>query len=160
MLRIVEETVRAVTPHILGVEGAEGMPEPDPENAVAFLEEWLQKSIPEYGLLNNAVFLAFNLYSLVRKGHTFPRLEHTAQADLMESLYRMKGLVPYEFLLLLSTPSVTSYYTRIDVQELLGFDITGLREEAKMREVTREGGPLPPKAQQQCPTTRPGRTVK
>jgi hypothetical protein len=145
MLRIVSETVRAVTPHILGVEGVEGMPAPDTEDAVTFLDDWLQKSIPEYGLLNNAVFLAFNLYSLIRKAHTFPRLNQRAQADLMESLYRMKGLIPSEFLLLLSTPSITSYYTRIDVQELLGFDITALREEARKREVTRDGGPLPPK---------------
>jgi hypothetical protein len=160
MLRIIEETVRAVTPHVLGVEGVEGMPEPNPEDAVAFLDEWLQKSVPEYGLLNNAVFLAFNLYSLVRKGHTFPRLEAKVQADLMESLYRMKGLIPFEFLLLLSTPSVTSYYTRIDVQELLGFDITGLREEARKREVTRDGGPLPPKETATGSENAPGEVGK
>jgi hypothetical protein len=156
MLRIVEETARAVTPHILGVEGVEGMPAPDPEATVAFLDEWLQKSIPEYGLLNNAVFLVFNLYSLVRKGHTFPRLKQGAQADLMEGLYKMKGLIPYEFLLLLSTPAVTSYYTRIDVQELLGFDIIALREEAKNREVTRDGGPLPPKGADTGSENAPG----
>jgi len=147
MLRIVEETVRSVTPHVLGVEGIEGMPQPDPEEAVAFLDEWLDRSIPEYGILNTVVFVALNLYSLVRKGRTFPRLDYGAQARLMEGLFKAKGVVAQEFQLLLATPSVTSYYCRVDVQEALGFDITGLREEAKQREVTRDGGPLPPKGE-------------
>lgn len=145
MLRIVEETVKAVTPHILGIEAVEGMPEPDPRASVDFMNEWLAKSIPEFGILNTIVFLALNLYSLVRKWHTFPRLEHGTQADLMEGLYKAKGIVPLEFLTLLASPAITSYYSRVDVQELLGFDVTALREEARQREVTRDGGPLPPR---------------
>lgn len=145
MLRIVEETVKAVTPLMLGVETVEGMPAPDPGDTIAFLNDWLEKSIPEFGTLNTVVYLALNLYSLVRKGHTFPRLEYGKQADLMEELYKAKGVIALEFMMLLATPAVTSYYSRVDVQELLGFDITALREEAKQREVTRDGGPLPPR---------------
>jgi hypothetical protein len=160
MLRIVEETVRSVTPHVLGIEGVEGMPPSDPEDAVSFLGEWLDRSIPEYGTLNTAVFLLLNLYSLVRKGRTFPRLDTEAQARLMEGIFKTRGLIALEFQLLLSTPAVSSYYARVDVQEALGFDITALREEAKEREVTRDGGPLPPKEDAAASETGAGEDSK
>ena len=145
MLRIVEDTVRSITPHILGVGAVEGLPTADPEDSVEFLSGWLEKGIPEFRILTNIAFLTLNLYSLVKKGRTFPRLDHGTQAEFLERLYEGKGTLAFLFLYFLSSPALGSYYSRIDVQRLLGFDIEGLKEESERRLVTREGGSLPPR---------------
>lgn len=146
MLRIVEDTVRAITPHVLGVDAVKEMPEADPQASVDFLNDWLEKGISEYRIMTSVAFLALNAYSLLRKGRLFPGLDHDAQADLLERLYKAKGIIAYQFLYLLANPAVSSYYSRMDVQRLLGFDIAALKEESNKRLVTREGGPLPPKS--------------
>ena len=145
MLRIVEETVKAITPHILGVDAVEEFPEADPQASVDFLSGWFEKGIPEFRILTNIAFLVLNLYSLFRKRRLFPQLDQSAQAELLKSLYKAKGILAYELVYLLSNPAVSYYYSRIDVQKILGFDIDGLKEESERRLVTRDGGPLPPR---------------
>jgi hypothetical protein len=145
VLRIVEDTVRSITPHILGVGAVEELPEADPQASVDFMNGWLEKGIPEFRILTNIAFLTLNLYSLIKKGRLFPRLDQGAQAELMENLYEAKGMLAYQLLYFISNPVVSSYYSRIDVQKLLGFDIAALKEESERRLVTREGGPLPPR---------------
>ena len=145
MLRIVEDTVRSITPHILGVGAVEELPEADPQASVDFMNGWLEKGIPEFRILTNIAFLTLNLYSLIKKGRLFPRLDQGAQAELMENLYEAKGMLAYQLLYFISSPAMSSYYSRIDVQKLLGFDIAALKEESERRLVTRDGGPLPPR---------------
>ena len=145
MLRIVEDTVRSITPHILGVDAVEELPQADPEDSVEFVSEWLKVGIPEFRILTNIAFLTLNLYSLVRKGRPFPSLDHGTQAELFERLYKRKGMLSYQFLYFLAVPAMGSYCSRIDVQKLLGFDIEGLKEESEKRLVTRDGSSLPPK---------------
>jgi NAD-dependent DNA ligase len=145
VLGIVEETIRAITPHVLGLDAVEELPEADPQATVDYINDWFEKGIPEYRLLTNFAFLQLNLYSLIRKGRLFPRLDYQSQARLMESLAKAKGVLVNEFLYLIGIPAVNSYYSRVDVQKLLGFDIVALKEESELRSVTRNGGPLPPK---------------
>jgi hypothetical protein len=145
VLRIVEDTVRSITPHILGVGEVDELPEADPEDSVEFVSRWLEAGIPEFRIINNIAFLTLNLYSMVKKGRPFPRLDHGTQAELLERLYAEKGTLAFLFLYFLSSPALGSYYSRIDVQKLLGFDIEGLKEESERRLVTRDGGPLPPR---------------
>jgi len=145
VLRIVEETVRSITPHVLGLDVVEELPDADPQASVDFLSEWLEQGISEFRILTNTAFLTLNLYSLIKKGRLFPQLDHSAQAELLERLYRAKGMLAYEFLYILSNPAVSSYYSRTDVQKLLGFDIAALKEESERRLVTRDSGPLPPR---------------
>jgi hypothetical protein len=145
VLRIVEETVRSITPHVLGTDAVEEFPEADPQASVEFFSEWLGKGIPEFRIITNIAFLALNAYSLARKGRLFPRLDRGTQANLLERLYKAKGILANQFLYFLASPAVSSYYSRIDVQKLLGFDIDGLKEESERRLVTRDGGPLPPR---------------
>ena len=145
MLRIVEDTVRSITPHILGVGAVDELPEADPQASVDFMSGWLEKGIPEFLIVTNMAFLALNLYSLIKKGRLFPRLDQGAQAELLENIYEAKGMLAYQLLYFISNPAVSSYYSRIDVQKLLGFDIAALKEESERRLVTREGGPLPPR---------------
>jgi hypothetical protein len=145
MLRIVEETVRAVTPHVLGVEAVEELPDADPQASVDFLRDWIEAGIPEFGALTTFAFLALNAYSLVREGRLFPSLGFDSQARLMKRLHRAKGALAYQFLYFLGSPAVSAYYSRVDVQVRLGFDIPALKEESERRIVTRSGGPLPPR---------------
>ncbi|MBK5093986.1 MAG: hypothetical protein JJE48_10800 [Actinobacteria bacterium] len=145
MLRIVEETVRSITPHVLGVDAVEELPEADPQASVDFLSGWLEKGIPEFQIVTNTAFLALNLYSFIKKGRLFPQLDNSKQAELLERLYDAKGVLAHQFLYFLANPAVSSYYSRIDVQKMLGFDIDTLKEESERRLVTREGGPLPPR---------------
>lgn len=145
MLQIVEETVRAITPHVLGVDAVGELPGADLQASVDFLADWHEKGIPEFRVVSNLAFLTLNLYSLVRKGRLFPRLDYGSQAALLERLYRAKGALAYQFLYFLATPAVSAYYSRVDVQGLLGFDIQALKEESERRLVTRDGGPLPPR---------------
>ena len=145
MLRIVKDTVRSITPHVLGVDAVEEFPEADPQASVDFMNGWLEKGIPEFRIVTNIAFLGLNLYSFIRKGRLFPRLDNSKQAELLERLYNAKGGLAHQFLYFLANPAVSSYYSRIDVQRLLGFDIDSLKEESERRLVTREGGPLPPR---------------
>jgi len=145
VLRIVEDTVRSITPHILGVGEVDELPDADPQASVDFMVEWLEKGIPEFLLVTDIAFLAINLYSLIKKGRLFPRLDQGAQAELLENLYEAKGMLSYQLLYFIATPVVSSYYSRIDVQKLLGFDIAALKEESERRLVTRDGGSLPPR---------------
>jgi len=145
VLRIVEDTVRSITPHILGVGAVDELPEADPQASVDFMSGWLEKGIPEFLIVTNMAFLALNLYSLIKKGRLFPRLDQGAQAELLENIYEAKGMLAYQLLYFISNPAVSSYYSRIDVQKLLGFDIAALKEESERRLVTRDGGPLPPR---------------
>jgi hypothetical protein len=144
LLRIVEETLRATTPHVLGVDAVAEMPEPDPQVSVDFLNDWVEKGIPEFRAVTNLMFLGLNLYALLRKGHLFPRLGARAQADLIQRLFKVRGPVGYVFFYLLATPVVSAYYSRVDVQKLLGFDIAALQEESELRQVSRTGD-LPPR---------------
>jgi hypothetical protein len=85
------------------------------------------------------MFLCLNLYALLRKGHLYPRLDENAQAEVMQSLFKVGGLVGYVFFYLLATPVVSAYYSRADVQKVLGFDIEALKEESEKRQVSRTG---------------------
>ena len=152
MLRIVEETVEAITPHVLGCDYFEELPDPDPRASAEFLERWTDRGIPEFGAVSTLAFLALNAYSFLRTGRLFPRLDRDSQARLLERLYRAKGMLAYQFLYFLSTPAVNAYYSRIDVQLLLGFDIAALKEESERRLVTRDGGPLPPRDAASAPS--------
>jgi hypothetical protein len=145
LLRIVEETVRAVTPHVLGVDAFDDLPEADPQGSVDFLAGWLEKGIPEFGIISAAAFLALNLYSLFMKGRLFPRLDYPSQSRLLDRLFRAKGIIPYQLSYFLASPAVSAYYSRVDVQQVLGFDIPALKEESERRVVTRTGAPLPPR---------------
>jgi hypothetical protein len=160
MLRIVRETVMAVTPHVLGVEAVDGLPSADPRASVDFLEDWLDKGIPEFRVISTAAFLALSLYSIIKRGHTFPRLDHSRQAELLERLYRAKGMLAYQFLYFLATPAVNAYYSRVDVQKVLGFDIPALKQEAEMRLVTRDGGPLQPREAPSTPGSNGGESER
>jgi len=91
MLQIVDETVRAITPHVLGVDAVGELPGPDLQASVDFLADWHQKGIPEFRVVSNLAFLTLNLYSLARKGRLFPRLDYSSQAALLERLYRARG---------------------------------------------------------------------
>jgi len=145
VLRIVEETVEAITPHVLGCDAFEELPDPDPRASVEFLNRWTDRGIPEFRAVATLAFLALNVYSFLRTGRLFPRLDPDSQAHLLVRLYRAKGMLAYQFLYFLSTPAVNAYYSRIDVQLLLGFDVAALKEESERRLVTRDGGPLPPR---------------
>jgi hypothetical protein len=144
VLRIVEETLKAVTPHILGVDPVDEFPSADPQASVDFLNDWFEMGIPEFRTATISCFLALNLYSLLRKGHLFPQLDSSVQAELLESLYGARGLPAYAFFYLLETPVLSAYYSRADVQRRLGFDVVALKEESEQRQVTRSGE-LPPK---------------
>ena len=144
MLRIVEDTLRAITPHVIGAEAVEDLPEADPQASVDFLKEWVEMGMREFGSVATLMFLCLNLYALLRKGHLYPRLDADAQADVMQSLFKVRGLVGYAFFYLLATPVVSAYYSRADVQKVLGFDIEALKEESDKRQVSRTGE-LPPK---------------
>lgn len=144
MLRIVEDTLRAITPHVISAEAVEDLPEADPQASVDFLNEWFEMGIPEFKSVATIMFLCLNLYALLRKGHLYPRLDADAQAYVMRSLFKVGGLVGYAFFYLLATPVVSAYYARTDVQKVLGFDIEALKEESEKRQVSRTGE-LPPK---------------
>jgi hypothetical protein len=144
LLRIVEETLKAITPYIISADSVEELPEAEPQASVDFLNEWVEMGIPEFRSVATLMFLGLNLYSLLRKGHLFPRLDGGARADLIQSIFKAKGLVGYVLFYLLATPVVSAYYSRADVQKLLGFDIVELKEEAEKRQVSRTAE-LPPK---------------
>jgi hypothetical protein len=144
LLRLVEETLRAITPHVISAEAVEDLPEADPQSSVDFLNEWVEMGIPEFRSVATLMFFCLNLYALLRKGHLYPRLNDEAQAAVMESLFSVGGLVGYVFFYLLATPVVSAYYSRADVQKVLGFDIEALKEESEKRLVSRNGD-LPPK---------------
>lgn len=144
MLRIVEDTVRAITPHILGTFAVPELPEPDPQASVDLLQEWLDKGLPEFGTVTTFALLALNLYSLANHALTFPKLNYRAQAALMERLFKRKGMMAYGFSYIVSLPVVGAYYARIDVQKMLGFDTEALKEESEKRVATRTGS-LPEK---------------
>src|SRR5450756_2031313 len=78
MLQIVEETVRAITPHVLGVDAVGELPGADLQASVDFLADWHEKGIPEFRVVSNLAFLTLNLYSLVRKA----RLETTRNSGI------------------------------------------------------------------------------
>lgn len=139
MLRVVEKSVRAITPHVLGTGAIEGFPEAVPRDSTDLLDDWFESSIPEFQALTTLAFLALNLYCLIWKGRTFPRLDHVAQAGITDRVFGMKSVIAFPFVYLLSTPAVTAYYSREDVQAVLGFDIGALKEEAAKRVVTRRG---------------------
>lgn len=145
MRRIVKETLRAVTPHVIPAEPGDGWPEADPAEAVEFLDEWFEKGIPEFSTLTTAAFCLLNVCSLVFAGRTFPRLGFDRQAVLMRRLYRLKGPLAFLFLYFLTAPVVNSYFSRVDVQVKLGFDIPSLLEESRLRRVTRGNTALPGK---------------
>ncbi len=156
-MRIVEESVRAVTPHVLGTGAIEDLPEAVPRDSTDLLSDWFESSIPEFQAATTLAFLSLNLYCLMRKGRTFPRLDHGAQAAVMGRVFGMKSAIAFLFVYLLSTPAVTAYYSREDVQAVLGFDIAALKEEAGKRVVTRRGEldqPSEPDAE-----TSPGETT-
>jgi hypothetical protein len=139
LLRLVEETLRAITPHVISAEAVEDLPEADPQSSVDFLNEWVEMGIPEFRSVATLMFLCLNLYALLRKGHLYPRLDENAQAEVMQSLFKVGGLVGYVFFYLLATPVVSAYYSRADVQKVLGFDIEALKEESEKRQVSRTG---------------------
>ncbi len=143
MRRLVEETVRSITPHVIPVEADEDWPAADPEESVRFLDDWTARGIPEFSALTAVVFYAFNLYALLATGRTFPRLGFEEQARLMDRLYRMKGPLAFLFLYFLTGPTKNAYFSRVDVQVLLGFDVPSLLEEARLRRVSRSGAALP-----------------
>ena len=145
LLRIVEETVKAVTPHVLGIGAVEEFPDADPQASVDFLGDWHEKGIPEFRVVSTIAFLLLNLCSLVVKARLFPRLDYDSQAALFGRLCESKNRLADRFLYFLAMPAVSAYYARIDVQALLGFDIPALKEESERRLVTRDGGPLPPR---------------
>jgi len=145
MLRIVEETIEAATPHFLGVDALGGLPEPDPGRSVEYLRIVCEKGIADISLVMSLMFVLLNLYTLLLKRHTFPHLDYDTQSDLMERLFDVNIGVLKGLFQIMSTPIVMAYYCRADVQKALGFDIVALKEESNLRRVTREGGPLPPK---------------
>jgi len=145
MLRIVEESIRAVTPHVLGVDAEMELPEADPQQSVDFMREWTDVGIPEFGAVTSLAFLLLNVYSLVRKRRMFHRLDREAQAELMHRLFRAKGVPMFALLYFIANPAVSAYYSRVDVQVALGFDIPALIEESRSRLVTRDGPPPPPR---------------
>ena len=145
LLNIVMESAKAITPHILGVDAVDELPEADPRASVEVLEEWRESGIPEFHMITTLAVIVLNLYSLVRRGHLFPRLDFGSQAALLERLFDSKSRLVGRLLFFLATPVVTAYYSRVDVQVLLGFDIPALEEESERRRVTRNGGPLPEK---------------
>jgi len=137
VLRIIEDTVRAMTPHVLGTNTFPDLPVPDPEASVELLRDWLEKGIPEFGTVTTAALLALNLYSLVNNGRTLPDCNFRAQASLLERLFKRKGSLTYGFFYIVSMPIVGAYYARDDVQKTLGFDVVALKEEAERRVVSR-----------------------
>ncbi|MBM3958143.1 MAG: hypothetical protein FJ313_08850 [Gemmatimonadetes bacterium] len=139
MLRIVKETVAAVTPHVLGTGALEGLPEADPAASVEVLGRWGERGIPEFQALTALAVLALNLYALVKRGRLFHRLGFESRAALVERLCTSGSRFAGRLLFFIATPVVTAYFSRVDVQVALGFDIPSLREEAVLRRVTRNG---------------------
>lgn len=145
MLRIVEESLKAVTPHLLGAGAVDWLPDPDPQESVDFLADWLESGISEFRVLTTLAFLTLNLCSLATERHLFPNLGPEARERLIERLFKRRGLLSFLFAYLLGSPAISAYYSRVDVQVKLGFDIPALREEAKLRGVTRGEEALPDK---------------
>jgi hypothetical protein len=141
MLRIIEDTLRAVTPHVLGVDAVDWLPECDPQESVDFLREWTQVGIPEFGHITTLALFFLNLYSLVSMHRLFPNLDFRSQDRLMQTLFALKGMLGFLFSYFLGTAAVSTYYSRVDVQVALGFDIPSLKEEAERRHVTRREEP-------------------
>ncbi len=145
MLGIVEETIKAATPHVLGLDAVDELPEADPQASVEFTALFCEIGIPEFRWATIVSFLLLNLYSLIKKGHTFPSLDYSTQSELMERIFAQTNRVAIIFSSLISLPIVNAYYSRLDIKKLLGFDIVAMKEESELRRVTRDGGPLPPK---------------
>jgi hypothetical protein len=151
----IEQTLRSLTPHVIGVDPTLGLPQPNPADSVAFMYEWFEKGIPEYRLLTSAALFLLNLYSLLGTGRGFSRLGYRKQAELLEPLLKSRGLIPFLALFALSSPAVNAYYSRTDVQKALGFDVEALKAEANLRAVTRSSEPLPSRDTIPEPSGRP-----
>lgn len=151
MSRIVDETIEALTPHVLGVDELEGFPPAKPADTLDFTRSLREKIFPELRLFGTLLYLVFNLYSMLVKGHTFPRLGYQEQSELVEPVLSSRNKIIAIVVRLLSYPYFSAYYSRPDVQKMLGFDIVALKEESKLRSVSREGGPLPPKTPEAGP---------
>lgn len=136
--RLVDETVKELTPYILGIEGREGLPRPDPDDTLEFTRTLRSRIFPEIHILGKSVYLLFNLYALFRTGRLFPYLDRDGQSALLEGLFNSGNRLVLSLLNLLTFPFFAAYYSRPDVQKLLGFDIVALKEESRLREVSRE----------------------
>ncbi len=145
MLRIVEESVKAVTPHLLGTGAVDWLPDADPQDSLDFLRDWSRSGIDEFTLVTTVAFLALNAYSLLKTGRLFPSLGFEDREHLMKGLFRLKGALGFLLGYFLGSPAINAYYSRVDVQVALGFDIPALKEEAERRQVTRGGEPLGPR---------------
>lgn len=143
MLRVVEKSVLAITPHVVGSSFVAEFPEPDPQESLDFLHQSVEAGMPEFSVLTSIAFLALNLFSLVTRRRLFPALSFGDQAAVVNRLFRSGGLVSYPLVYFLSFPAVSAYYSRVDVNVLLGFDIPALKEESEKRSVARNGPPLP-----------------
>jgi len=145
MLKIIEKSIEAVTPHVLGLEAVGNFPEADCRDSIAFQEELFETGVLEFRAATMFAFLALNLFSLLKKGRTFPRLEASAQSEIIERVFSSGSKKILGVAQLLSLAAATAYYSREDVQKLLGFDVAALKEETELRHVSRYGKPLPPK---------------
>ncbi len=122
----------------------EGLPPPDAEEQVPFIEEYLRAGAPELPGAFHASYLLLNVLSLLMKGRPFSRLDPGHREDLLNRLLSSRNPLPRGVATILALPVLTSYYRRPEVASPLGFDSRALKEEAALRVVSRDRS-LPPR---------------
>lgn len=121
----------------LFIRPAGGLPPPDPDGVVAFLDEYLGKGLPELRPLYYFMILALHGICVLLKGRSLARLGEEEALDFIETLYSSRLAALRAVPLLIGLPLYMAHYSRDDIQPLLGFPVQELREEAARREVKR-----------------------
>ncbi len=120
-----------------------GLPEPEPEGQVAFVEWYLSAGAPEFRYLYELCIVSLHLLCLLLKGKTFNSLSDSQKEEVMDRLLSSRNPLLRNVPVLLSLPILISYYRREEVRTLLGFDPQGLKADAEQRVVTRHGNQSP-----------------
>jgi hypothetical protein len=127
---------------------AEGLPPVDPDEQIAFIEEYFAAGAPELKAVFFICNLSLRLLALVLKGKPFSRLDVEQQQELLNRVMCSRNPLLRGIGVLLGLPLLMSYYRRPEVAVPLGFDARALKEESDLRVVTRDRE-LPPKQEEQ-----------
>jgi len=135
MKRYILERLRRLVPFF--IETPEGSPPPDPDQVVAFSEEFFFSGTPALRVVFFLLLLILQGLCLLTRGKSLYSLPREKAEDFIQSLSSSRIAAISAIPMLLGMPIFMAHYDRDDVQLILGFDVEALREEAAKREVTR-----------------------
>ena len=135
MKRYILDRLRRLVP--IFVETPEGSPPPDPDQVMAFSEEFFFSGTPALRVVFVLLLLILQGFCLLMRRKSIYSLPRQEAEDFVQSLSSSRIAAISAIPMLLRMPILMAHYDRDDVQLVLGFDVETLREEAAQREVTR-----------------------